>query len=39
MTKDEKILNKIKDVVNRTNPNTEIFLYGSRARGTANVDF
>lgn len=38
MTKDEKILNKIKDVVNRTNPNTEIFLYGSRARGTANVD-
>jgi len=38
MIKDDKILNKIKDVVNRTNPNTEVFLYGSRARGTANVD-
>ena len=37
MTKDEQILNKIKDVVYRTDPKAEIILYGSRARGTASV--
>ncbi|RLD53566.1 MAG: nucleotidyltransferase domain-containing protein [Bacteroidetes bacterium] len=38
MLKDDKILNRIKDIVNQTNPNTEVFLYGSRARGTAKAD-
>ena len=37
MTKDEQILNKIKDVVYRTDPKAEIILYGSRARETASV--
>jgi predicted nucleotidyltransferase len=33
MTKNDKILLKIKEVVNRTAPNSDIYLYGSRARG------
>lgn len=29
------ILNRIVDVVDRTEPNAEVYLYGSRAKGTA----
>lgn len=29
------ILKKIVDLVDRTSPNSEVYLYGSRARGTA----
>ena len=35
MRKREQILKRIIDVVERTAPNSEIYLYGSRARGTA----
>ncbi len=35
MRKREKILKRIVDVVDKTAPNSEIYLYGSRARGTA----
>ncbi len=35
MNKKEKILNKIVAVVNKTAPDSEIYLYGSRARGDA----
>lgn len=35
MNKRDEILLKIKDVVNRTSPNAEIILYGSRARGNS----
>jgi predicted nucleotidyltransferase len=31
----KEILNRIVEVVNSTAPNSEIYLYGSRARGTA----
>jgi predicted nucleotidyltransferase len=34
--KRELILKKIVDVVEQTAPNSEIYLYGSRARGTAS---
>ena len=33
MTKNEKILLKIKELVNTTIPDSDIYLYGSRARG------
>jgi len=36
MSKKEQILNKILGVVNRTAPDSEIYLYGSRARGDSN---
>ncbi len=32
---DEYIVNKIKDVINKSIPESEIILYGSRAKGTA----
>jgi len=35
MRKREKILKRIVDVVDKTAPNSEIYLYGSRARGTS----
>lgn len=35
MKKRDFILKRIIDVVNQTAPNSEIYLYGSRARGTA----
>ncbi|MBA4410943.1 MAG: nucleotidyltransferase domain-containing protein [Bacteroidota bacterium] len=35
MSRKEIILGKIKEVVNHTVPESEIFLYGSRARGNA----
>ena len=35
MRKREQILKRIVEVVERTAPNSEIYLYGSRARGTA----
>ncbi|NCO56317.1 MAG: nucleotidyltransferase domain-containing protein [Bacteroidetes bacterium] len=38
MKKDVKILLKIKDVVNRTAPNSDIILYGSRARGDSKLN-
>lgn len=34
---DEQIISKIKDVVHKTSPDSEIFLYGSRARGTSKI--
>lgn len=36
MNNRELILKKIVDVVEQTAPDSEIYLYGSRARGTAN---
>lgn len=43
MTKKDKILNRIVDAINTTAPNSEIYLYGSRARGnfdkTSDWDF
>ena len=36
MKKTDRILLRIKDVVNRTAPNADIILYGSRARGDSN---
>lgn len=38
MSKDDQILNRIKEIVSDTDSNTEVFLYGSRARGTAKAD-
>jgi predicted nucleotidyltransferase len=35
MTKKDKILNRIVSVLNSTAPDSEIYLYGSRARGDA----
>lgn len=35
MTKKDKILNRIVDAINTTAPNSEIYLYGSRARGNS----
>jgi predicted nucleotidyltransferase len=35
MKKRELILKRIVDIVEQTAPNSEIYLYGSRARGTA----
>lgn len=35
MNKKEKILQRIKDVVFQTAPKSDIYLYGSRARGNA----
>ncbi len=34
---EKKIINTIKDVVNQTAPESEIILYGSRARGTSKI--
>jgi len=43
MSKKDFILKRIVDVVNQTAPNSEVYLYGSQARGTArnvsNWDF
>src|ERR1035437_2880370 len=36
MNNNEQIIQKIVSVVNKTAPNSEVFLYGSRARGDAN---
>lgn len=36
MGKRDKILKRIIDVVSNTAPNSEIYLYGSRARGNTN---
>ena len=36
MAKKEQILKMIVETVDRTAPNSEVYLYGSRARGTAN---
>ncbi len=33
---ENEIINRIKDVIHNTSPGSEIFLYGSRARGTSN---
>jgi len=35
MSKKDFILKRIVDVVNQTAPNSEVYLYGSRARGTS----
>ena len=35
MNKNDKIIFKIKEVVNRTAPDSDIILYGSRARGNS----
>ena len=35
MTKRDKILSKIVGVINNTAPDSEVYLYGSRARGDA----
>ncbi len=35
MGKKDIIIKRIVDIVNQTAPNSEIYLYGSRARGTA----
>ena len=35
MRKKDFIIKRIVDVVNKTEPNAEIYLYGSRAKGTA----
>jgi len=35
MTKKELILNKIVGAINETAPDSEVYLYGSRARGNA----
>jgi predicted nucleotidyltransferase len=35
MSKDEQIVQKIISVANKTAPDSEIYLYGSRARGNA----
>ena len=35
MSKDEQILQKIISTANRTAPDSEVYLYGSRARGNA----
>jgi predicted nucleotidyltransferase len=37
MIKREKILLRIKEVVNKTAPNSDVFLYGSRARGDSKA--
>lgn len=36
MTKKDKIINRIVDAINTTAPDSEIYLYGSRARGIFN---
>jgi uncharacterized protein len=36
MNKRDKILNRIKDVVEKTAPGSEIYLYGSHARGDSS---
>ncbi len=38
MTKKSKILNKIVSVINTTAPDSEVYLYGSRARGDNEED-
>lgn len=38
MEKSDSILRRIIDVVDKTVPNSEVYLYGSRARGTAKKD-
>jgi len=38
MTKKSKILNKIVNVINTTAPDSEVYLYGSRARGDNEED-
>lgn len=35
MLKKDLILKRIVEIVDRTSPNSEVYLYGSRARGTA----
>jgi len=35
MKRNESIIKRIVDMLNQTEPNSELFLYGSRARGTA----
>jgi len=35
MSRNEQIIKKIVNVVNKTAPHSEVFLYGSRARGDA----
>jgi uncharacterized protein len=35
MLKKDKILNRIKEVVSQTDPDSDIYLYGSRARGNS----
>ncbi len=35
MTKSDKILSKIVEAINKTAPDSEIFLFGSRARGNS----
>jgi predicted nucleotidyltransferase len=35
MSKKDFILKRVVDVVNQTAPNSEVYLYGSRAKGTA----
>lgn len=37
MTKQDKILKRIKELVNKTVPNSDIYLYGSRARGNSKA--
>ena len=37
MNKNDKIIFKIKEVVNRTAPDSDIILYGSRARGNSKI--
>lgn len=43
MTKEDEILNKVIKTVNNTDPDSEVYLYGSRARGdsrqTSDWDF
>lgn len=37
MKKNDIILRRIKDVVDRNAPNADVFLYGSRARGDSRI--
>ena len=34
----DKILNRIKEIIFKTDPTAQAYLYGSRARGTAKKD-
>ena len=38
MTKRDKILNKIVSVISKTDPDSEVYLYGSQARGDYNIN-
>lgn len=37
MNPNDQLINRIVSVVNKTSPHSQVFLYGSRARGTAGI--